>query len=381
MNQIEIKFGSTSEDVRQALELYSISFPGGYTKNNLITQKRAQIIQDDYIPSRFIIAKKNFKVVACIRYSIRKIKLGNINFDIIGIGDYCVSKIDSIQPFYGITFLNKSLAILSKLNFPLGIGSGRKIMENYYARFGFITASSYAKCFIEKIEPGYLLSPKAYCKECFFYNRIHEYEKARINTAKNDWGLIHRSTEQWQWILYQVSEMNLYKFIEIMIGNKFIGYFISNKNQVLDFGFLPEFYEDCCKAMLGELIKFSKENEQQAVLPISFDHPAIQFMKGVHLRFEHRFIPNEGIMTVPLNPVLLLDIFSAVSGFSPEKILKDLFGVHREFTAPCDLTKVELSIIANGLFMGTVPPFFVGNKISEKIIRRTFHRINDLDAL
>lgn len=380
MEPIEIRFAQSTEEVLQGLELYCENFPGGYDENKFITANRSEILSDDHWPSRAIVAVKNRKVVGFFRYCVREMRLGSVNFEALGVVDYCINKSAVREPLYAVKFLKGCLSLLQTLKYPLAIGSGRRIMESYYSRFGFVTASSYAKCWIEKIPLRFAAQEGIRCEVQYSESRTQDYEVVRLATAQNDWGMIYRSKAQWQWIIFQASQMKRFDIVDIFVDDAFAGYFITGKEGVLDFGFKPELHAACASAMLNELQKRHKERGDAMMLPVSFEHQIISDLKGVHFRFEHRCIPDEGIMTVPLNPCALLDTFSQICGVSPAQALSALFGENRSNPRSGELTSDELRILANAMFMGTNPPFFAGNAC-RNLLPSTWHRMNDLDAL
>ncbi len=380
MQPIEIRFATSTEEVRQGLDLYCSSFPGGYEENHQITRNKSQTISDDYLPGRAIVAKRGDRVVGFLRYSVRQIRLGVVVFDILGIGDYCIDKSETEEPFFGIRFLGSCMSILRTLDFPLAIGSGRRIMESYYSRFGFVTASTYAKCWIEKVPPRVLSVLNARCEIRCSESRIAAYENARLATARSDWGVIYRSKPQWQWIIFQAARMRRFDIVEILADDVFIGYFVVGKEGVLDFGFQPEAYAVCCAAMVTELGRRNRASGDAMVLPASFQHPIVSHLRGLHFRFEHRCIPDEGIMAVALNPAILLGTLVNISGVPLDQVRGDLLGSHRALASPNELTQTELRTMVNAMFMGTASPFSVGDRRSN-ILPPTFYRMNDLDAL
>lgn len=380
MEPIEIRFARSTDEVLHGLDLYCESFPGGYDKNHFITKNRSQILADDHLPSRAIVAVRSGRVVGFFRYCVRKIRLGGLDFDVIGVVDYCIRKSEITEPLFGIKFLGSCLSILRTLKFPFAIGSGRRIMASYYSRFGFVTASSYAKCWIEKIPPRSISMAGVRCEVQCSESRIADYENIRLASTKNDWGVIYRSNAQWRWIIFQASQMKQFDIVEMFVNNAFIGYFIVGKEGILDFGFQPESYAICCAAMVFELQKRNRELGDAMVLPVSFGHPVISHLKGLHFRFEHRCIPDEGIMTVALNPAILLDTVAAICGAPLEQALGGILGPQRSLLPPEELTPSELRILVNAMFMGTASPFFVGNG-QWNMLPPTLHRANDLDAL
>lgn len=380
MDSIEIRFAKSVDEVLQGLDLYCASFPGGYEANQLITQNRSRILIDDHLPDRAIVAVKNGEVIGFFRYCVRQMRLGDVDFDVIGVVDYCIRKSEVSEPLFGIRFMGACLSILRTLKFPFALGSGRRIMESYYARFGFVTCSSYAKCWIEKIPSRLPSRTTAYCEVSVSESYIADYESFRLTTSKDDWGVIYRTSEQWRWIIFRASQFNQFDIVQILNDDVLIGYFIVGKEGVLDFGFHPEHYTACSIAMIIELQKRNEERGDAMVLPVSFNHPIIAHLKGMHFRFEHRCVPDEGIMTVAMNTDALLDVFAAICKRPLNQAIAELFGPGRVITPDNGLTSDEQRTLVNALFMGTASPFFVGG-MQRDLLSPTFYRANDIDAL
>lgn len=391
---MEIRIPQNQEEIEAAVELSCKYFPLSYSEAMALKTAMREYLPGDFTKDNFIIAVDKGRVVAVLRYYPRKMIIADVEFDVLGLTDYCVDKSCIEDPTFGVNFYIKCGEMLRQGKYPFALGSARKIMSNYYYRFGHISCDSYCKCTIEKLK----LPPSASIQdvefeEVFNEENIGRYESLRRESFSSEWGLVIRTDNSWQWIGYQITHLKKYRFFEITKDSKLIGYFIIQGDNCIDYGLLASQYETYARAM----ISFISNNivEDHLGLHFSPSNRLFQTLGLSNVAYTMRYVPDEGIIALGLNKKKSVDIFCRVVANARTKLkLEDkdfVLGSELSFRCrnkqvvpafdPQEMKRKDEQILLNSLFLGTYGPFSLLNYGGPPILPPTFFRINDLDVM
>lgn len=393
---MEIKLASTQKEIDEAADLSCKSFPLSYFEAREARRVMCQFLPDDFKKNNFIVAVDKKKVVAVLRYFSRKMKMLDVEFDVIGLTDYCVDKDNVDDPIFGFKFLGACYGILKKTAYPLALGSARRVMANYYYGFGHIGSDCYCKCRIEKLSLPEVFEKKVKFIENFKEANIAAYEKKRRNAFSSDWAMVKRGEDFWRWIGYNSTgsaHKKKYRFFEMIERSKLVGFVIISANSCVDYGIGNKNFEMYTRA----LIKFLAETIPLDRLVLHFS-PTNRIFKTLglsNISYMMRYVPDEGVLALGLNKDALVRLFCRILENARRRFeysWKDLtlsdvlsFRWTGEKVIPGfqsgQMKRRDEQILANCLFSGTVGPFSLLNYDGPIAIPPTFFRINDLDAM
>ena len=389
---MEIRIARSNEEREAALELSYKYFPISYFEAKEIKTKMRHYLPSDFELMCFIVAIENGKVLAVLRFYPRKMIIAGVEFEALGITDYCVDKTCHKNETLGVKFLIKCSEILRKTKYPLALGSARRVMSNYYFRFGFVGCDSYCKCRIEKLKLPRLSPENIIFTEVFDEGNIDTYELMRRKTFSSEWGLVIRTRDFWRWIGYQATKLKKYRFFEITRGSKLVGYFVISDVNLIDYGLCNEEFQLHSQAMMCFLSEMIGDS---LCLNFSPSNRLFQSLGLSNLCYTMRYVPDEGIVALGLNKEKLVEIFckvtSNVGNISKNRIGKFIIANNLRFISknekihpafdPKEMKRQDEQVVLNSLFMGTFGAFSLQNYAGPPIIPPTFFRINDLDGM
>ncbi|OGL46122.1 MAG: hypothetical protein A2W05_09710 [Candidatus Schekmanbacteria bacterium RBG_16_38_10] len=389
---MEIRTAQTQNEVEEALEMLCKFFPPSYYEHKTMKNIMRQYLTEDFTPQCMIVGVDNNRIVAVFRYYPRRMIIAGVEFEILGLSDYCIDSSYSNNTIVGVNFLMKCCEMLKETQYPLAIGSARRIMSNYYYRFGFIGCNSYCKCKIETLKLPSTPKQNIQFNETFNEINIENYERLRRETFSSEWGLIIRTTDFWRWIGHQISHFKKYRFFEIQRDSKLVGYFIISGNDFIDYGIESAEFE----THIYELFSFlwTIINKDNLVINLSPNNKIFRSFGLSNLSYTMRFVPDEGVIAIGLNKEKLVALFSSIvsnsctglyslNSFTIGDSLNFIYS-DGKLTAtfePDKMKRKDEQILLNSLFQGTYGPLSLMNFGGPHVIPPTFFRINDLDGL
>lgn len=389
---MEIRIAQTQDEVEEALELSYKSFPISYFEAKALKDAMRKYLPQDFTPECFIIAKNAGRIIAVFRSYQRKMIIADVGFEILGLADYCIDSSYSNGNILGAKILIKCCEMLRESRYPLAIGSARKIMSNYYYRFGFIGCSSYCKCKIESLKLSFSPKNNIQISETFNERNIPQYEALRRETFSSEWGFIIRTIDFWRWIGHQILHFKKYRFFEIQKDSKLAGYFIISGNDFIDYGIESAEFETYIYEMISFLLTII--NKDSLVINLSPKNKIFRSFGLSNLSYTMRFVPDEGVIALGLNKEKLVALFSSIvtnslnelynsSSFTIGNSLKFICNNGKVMSAfdPKQMRRKDEQVLLNCFFQGTYGPFSLMNFKGPPVIPPTFFRINDLDGL
>ena len=390
---MEIRRAQTEEEVKAAVELSCKYFPISYSEAKQLKDAMCEYLPEDFRSGCFIVAIDHGRIAALLRYYLRRMVIEGVDFPVVGLSDYCVDQPYLGKTLFGVRFYMECLSILRKLRYPLALGSARRIMSNYYYRFGHVSSDCYCRCKIEKLQLSRQTPKDLQFIEGFNGENIEAYESFRREAFSSEWGMIIRTREFWQWIGHQVADLGKHRFFEIRDGSDVVGYFIITGDSFIDYGLSTANFENYAPAMmsfLAELIPISR-----LVLNLSPANRVFQSLGLSNISYSMRYVPDEGIISLCLDREMLIEVFCKilenvrtkyVLGWDEFRIGDNLHFVNsgNKVSASFDPGKIsrkDEQIVLNSLFSGTYGPFSLLNYSGPGAIPPTFFRINDLDAM
>src|SRR3972149_995265 len=173
---MEIRTAQTQNEVEEALEMLCKFLQPSYYEHKTMKNIMRQYLTEDFTPQCMIVGVDNNRIVAVFRYYPRRMIIAGVEFEILGLSDYCIDSSYSNNTIVGVNFLMKCCEMLKETQYPLAIGSARRIMSNYYFRFGFIGCNSYCKCKIETLKLPSTPKQNIQFNETFNEINIENYE-------------------------------------------------------------------------------------------------------------------------------------------------------------------------------------------------------------
>ena len=179
----------------------------------------------------------------------------------------CISTVGIFPNFrqrgYSKILINKSISIIKK-KFDLAILIARKKTDFFYSKFKFVGNSEFFSITIKKkiqknLNKKYIRTIKIkalndHLKKLYIIS--NNKKNGFFKREKNDWSLINKKIKKEKNDIYKVKFKNLY-----------IGYFISKKNQVIEYGYNPKFLD---YFIFSLSLKFNKE--------LKIENPDINFL-------------------------------------------------------------------------------------------------------
>lgn len=390
---MEIKLASTQKEIEEAIDLACKSFPFSYFEAKELRQAMRQFLPDDFTKKNFIVAVDKKRVIAVLRYFFRKMKMLDVEFDVIGLTDYCLDKNNAVDPTFGVLFWDTSCNILKKTNYPLALGSARRVMANYYYAFGHIGSDCYCKCRIEKLRLPEVSENKVEFIESFKKFNIPAYERMRQAAFSSEWAMVMRSEDFWQWIGYNSTHKNKYRFFEMIENSELVGFVIISGDSCVDYGLAEKSFEIYARLLIKFLAKTIPLG--RLVLNFSLSNRIFKTLGLSNMNYMMRYIPDEGTMALGLNKDALTQLFCRILENARRRFnyswndlkLNDVLSFYwrdgrvSPGFGPGQMKRKDEQVLANCLFLGTCGPFSLLNSNGPSAIPPTFFRINDLDAM
>jgi len=387
---MEIRFAQTEDEVEEAMEIINKTFLSYYETKTLNDAYR-QCSPAKFTPERFIIALNNKTVVGSYRTIPKKMLLAGIEIDFLGGGEYCIDKSNLGNSTLGIRLYSEATKILSESSYPFGLGSTRRIMGNYFHYFGRIGIDTYAKCKLEKLritkDPSL---PKLEFYEKFHKENLDKYESLRRTAFGEDWGLILRTHNDWEWLGYRIEKLRRYRFFEIFHNDVLVGYFVIVNDRFVEYGLNDINFEKYAKTMvyyLPNLIPIDR-----LIFCLSPNNRLFQSLGLSNISYTMRYVPDEGISAIGYNKKTLVGFYCEV--LTKNRNLSSLstkfnlgatlaFKYEREQVVPEfepeKMTKEDTQLLLNSLFLGTYGPFSLLKGSGPFVLPPTFFRINEID--
>ncbi len=390
---MKIEWGKTEDDVREAIDISCRSFPLSFYDAKERINIRRQLFADEYKPENFIICREGKKITAALRVYPRTMRVGNSEFQVLGLADYCVDRENNRNPLLGIKFYKECVRMMSDLSYPIAMGSGRRVMGNYYYRFGHVGCDTYCRVKLEKLDQACVAKDHMIVlREFFDRDKIDSYEKFRRDSFSTEWSLVLRKSNFWYWIESRIYNKE-FSFFEILDDDKCIGYCILQHDAIIDYGMEKSMFSSAIGSFISEVIK--KTSAPNLSFHLSPKNRLFRSIGLSNVSYTMRYVPDEGIVALGLNRKLLVELFCDIASNCLKESntkLKEVnfntdlqFIVENESINPLfDPTKINVSntqLLLNFIFQGTSGPFSMINFSGVNLIPASFNRMNDIDAM
>ena len=263
-------------------EIYNLLFETYKTKKS----EKKKIIEIKQTPKKkFLIAKIENQIIGFLILLDRSFYFFEKKITITGMS-YMVVKKKFHKLKVGNILINKML-ILNK-NTDIFLGFARRLMDNYYTRYGFVGVTNFSKLTVKtddiKIINVKLLKVfKAKKKDIGSIKKIYDISK------KKSVGYFERDSEIWNY--YFKNKLN-YNFYSILNKRKIIGYFIETENLITELNCVKK-YE---KEFIYSIKEFyRKKNKTEIFIESNINSPAVNFLlKNYNNFLSKRFAWNGG---------------------------------------------------------------------------------------
>jgi len=237
----------------------------------------------------YFLALESDSVIGVVRTAPRVINFKEFTIAALEWTDFATTGLG--VAFQGIHLLSHFLSTDYVNNFPLVLGNARKVMDDYYFRFGFFGVSAFPTTLVERSE--YIPTTHRIMKvENFDQIDSFQLEEFRISSIESTNGFLERTSFEWEVFFNKViSGANLAFYNIFDEQDSLLGYFIKSSNAIVECS-LPEYFS--FPEFLSVLKDFLPESEIVFRLPLK--HMLFRNIGGSHISVSYRRIPNSGII-------------------------------------------------------------------------------------
>jgi hypothetical protein len=195
------------------------------------------------------------------------------------------------RDFDGIRLLSQFLSTEYVASFAFVLGNARKIMDDYYSRFGFFDVSAFPTLRVERsesVETSYRIEKV----ENFDSIDTFQLEEFRINSNKLTNGFLERTNLEWAVFLHKISSsVSLALYLVYNFDSYLVGYFVKSTNEVIECSLPPHISLPEFLSLSNDIIPTSK-----IVFRLPLKHALFTNLGRSHLSISYRRVPNCGII-------------------------------------------------------------------------------------
>ena len=229
------------------------------------------------------------KVIGVVRTVPRVINFHKFSIPILEWTDFATTAVG--REFQGIRLLSQFLSTEYVANFALVLGNARKVMDDYYFRFGFFDVSAFPTLTVERSE-CFETTHRIEKVENFDSIDTFQLEKIRINFNKSSNGFLERTNLEWAVFLHKItSGENLSLYLVYNIDSHLIGYFVKSSNGIIECSLPPDISLPEFLSLSNDIIPNSK-----IVFRLPLKHALFTNLGRSHLSISYRRVANSGII-------------------------------------------------------------------------------------
>jgi predicted GNAT family N-acyltransferase len=294
----------TETEVDLALELAIPIFKRNSNIND-DTAYKAMLWRDDpsYATHNILLARHAKGILGLVRIVPRRLYRGTQIFSVAGISSVCID-----EEFRGIglsiPLMEQALAICKDRGFDFAFLFARRAVDHYYTRFGFHGISAYNQLLIPRTKP-----PKTNTKfilKSTNDSHIRMYASVYENCYSKCFGRIHRTAEDWAFLLKKLEVIPGLSFATIYADDIPVGYILWDDERVYEIAFEDGISGDQLLDLLMNSLPM-KNGNLQIDLELPPQHTLVKTVYGIDMRLSARECPYGGHMASVLNTDVLLE--------------------------------------------------------------------------
>ena len=314
-SNLQYRFAASKSEILAAQRIVHASFD--FSRFNL--NPRLKEFESDLEVASFqnyFLALDSDNVIGVVRTVPRVINFKEFTVPALEWTDFATTGL-GIE-FQGMHLLSHFFSTDYVDRFALVLGNARKIMDDYYFRFGFFGVSAFPTLLVERSE--YIATTYRIEKvENFDQIDTFQLEEFRMSSNEPTNGFLERTSLEWEVFFSKIiSGANLALYNVSDEQDQLIGYFIRSSNAIVECS-LPEYFS--FPEFLSVLMDILPKSEIVFRLPLK--HTLFRNLGRGHFSVSYRRIPNSGIICKVTNSQELL---KCIANSKSSKIITTMKG-------------------------------------------------------